>query len=349
MEFGWPVMLWALLLVPGMAWGYVRLQRHAARREQALADPHLTKFLWQRPPAVRRILPVLLYIVAITLLLFAMARPIAAVPLPVNRAALILAIDVSKSMIGEDIKPSRLQAAQDAALAALEAVPRSTQVGIVIFSDYAQVLVPPTTDRQQLREALERLKVQQATGVGGAILESLRILPGRKEFLGDKLNVGRQAPGQPFALPGPQPAPAPPPQVPLRAEDLPPAAVMIFSDGVSNMGVDPAQAAALAKEARVRLFAVGVGTPAGSVMTVDGQLVLVPFDSRVLQQIAQLADGRYMDITQTDELQKAYQELGRVMGWEKRRTEVSAVVVGGAGVLLVTGGLLSLVWFRRVP
>lgn len=349
MEFGWPLMLWALLLVPVLVWGYVRLQRYAARRERVLADAHLTKFLWQRPSALRRILPVLLYVVAISLLLFAMARPIAAVPLPVNRAALMLAIDVSKSMIGEDIKPSRLRAAQDAALGALDAVPRSTQVGIIVFSDYAQVLVPPTTDRQQLREAIEQLKVQQATGVGGAILEALRALPGRKEFLGDKLNVGRPTPNQPFAPQAPPPVPAPQPTVPLRTEDLPPAAIVIFSDGVSNMGVDPAQAAALAKEGRVRIFGVGVGTAAGSVMTVDGQLVLVPFDSRVLQQIAQLADGRYMDITQKDELQKAYQELGRVMGWERRRTEVSAVVVGGAGVLLVTGGLLSLFWFRRVP
>ncbi|HEY3247799.1 MAG TPA: VWA domain-containing protein [bacterium] len=348
MEFGWPVMLWGLLLVPALVWGYIRLRRTASRRERALADPHLTPFLWQRPPALRRVLPVLLYVAAITLLLFAMARPIAAVPLPVNRAAVILAIDVSKSMIGEDVKPSRLRATQDSALEALDAVPRSTQVGIVVFSDYAQVLVPPTTDRQQLREAIEGLKLQQATGVGGAIIESLRALPGRKEFLGDKLNVGRQIPTPPAPAPPPQQGPGQPP-APLRAEDLSPAAIILFSDGVSNLGIDPATAAALAKEGRVRVFAVGVGTPAGSVMTIDGQLVMVPFDSRVLQLIAQLADGRYLDITQKDELRKAYQELGRSIGWERRRTEVSSIVVGGAGILLVTGGLLSLVWFRRVP
>lgn len=348
MEFGWPVMLWGLLAVPALAWGYVRMQQYAARH-QRLADPHLTGFLWQRPPALRRLFPLILYGVAVSLLLFAVARPIAALPLPVNRAALILAIDVSKSMIGDDIKPSRLAATKESALAALDAVPRSTQVGIVIFSDYAQILVPPTTDRQQLREAIENLKLQQATGVGGAIVEALRALPGRREFLGDKLNVGRQFPGQPAPLPSPPPQTPGGPPVPLRAEDLPPAAIVIFSDGVSNIGVDPAQAAALAKEGRVRVFGVGVGTPAGSVMTIDGQLVLVPFDSRVLQQIAQLADGRYLDITQKDELKKAYQELGRSIGWEKRRTEISSIVVGGAGILLVAGGLLSLVWFRRVP
>ncbi len=349
MEFGWPVMLWGLLLVPLLLWAYVRFRRAAARRERVLADPHLRPFLWQRPPAVRRTLPLVLYGIAIALLLFAVARPIAAVPLPVNRAAVILAIDVSKSMIGDDVKPSRLRAAQDSALQALDAVPRSTQVGIVIFSDYAQVLVPPTTDRQQLREAIEGLKLQQATGVGGAIVESLRALPGRKEFLGDKLNIGRQIPGQLAPVPPPPSQGPGQPATPLRAEDLPPAAVIIFSDGVSNMGVDPTQAAALAREGRVRVFGVGVGTPAGSVMTIDGQLVLVPFDSRILQQIAQLADGRYLDITQEDALRKAYQELGRSIGWERRRTEVSSIVAGGAGILLVTGGLLSLVWFRRVP
>ena len=154
MEFGWPVMLWALSAAPLLLWAYLRAQHLRARQEVALADPHLLPHLWTRPSAVRRHLPAGFYVAAVALLTLALARPIAAVPLPTNRAALILAIDVSKSMIGEDAKPNRLAAAKAAAEQVLAAVPGSTRVGLLTFSDYAQVLVPPTTERTALREAL---------------------------------------------------------------------------------------------------------------------------------------------------------------------------------------------------
>jgi len=295
--------------------------------------------LWTRPPAVRRHLPVAFYFGAVVFLTLAMARPIAAIPLPVNRAALVIAIDVSKSMIGEDVPPNRLRAAQAAALELLNAMPSTAKVGLVVFSDYAQVLVPPTTEREPLREAIAGLKVQQATGVGSAIIEALRVLPGRKELLGERLNVRPT----PFALPPPQP---PAGQQPV---DLPPAAIVIFSDGVSNLGVDPALAGSLAIAGKVTVHGVGVGTVNGSVMTVDGQLVLVPFDATLLQRLAQSTGGRYFEVSQRDELRKIYRQLGRALGWERRRTEVTSVLAGAAGLLMIAGAMLSMLWFRRVP
>lgn len=340
MDFSWPVMLWATLALPLVLWVYVRLERRRGTRETALADPHLLGYLWTRPAAWRRHLPVILYLLAAAFLTLAMARPIAAIPLPVNRAALILAIDASKSMIGEDVQPNRLKAAQEAALQVLASVPGSTKVGLVVFSDYAQLLVPPTIDRQILKDAIANLRVQQATGVGSAILESLRALPGRRELLGDRLSPQLQ----PFAPPlVPTPAPGSPPV------DLPPAAIIIFSDGISNLGVDPTQAAALAREGKVKIFGVGVGTPNGSVMQVEGQLVLVPFDPTLLQRIAQMTGGQYFDISSSVELRRVYKQLGRVIGWERRRTEITSVLAGGAGMLMLAGGLFSLFWFRRVP
>jgi Ca-activated chloride channel family protein len=339
-EFGWPVMLWGLLAAPALLLAYLRAQRLRARAEAALADPHLLGALWQRPPAVRRHLPVGCYLTAVALLTLAMARPTASVPLPTNQATLVLAIDVSKSMIGQDVRPNRLQAAQQAALEILEAVPGSARVAVVAFSDYAQVLVPPTTDREAVREALAGLKVLQATGVGAAIVEALRILPGRPEALGDRLAALAQ-PG------GPRP-PAPPASAPAP-EALPPAAVVILSDGVSNLGVDPAVAARLARDANVKIYGVGVGAPGGSVMEVDGQLVLVPFDPTLLQQIAQLTGGRYADVTRRDELRQWARQLGRAIRWERRRTEITSPLAGLAGVLVLTGASFSLLWFRRVP
>jgi Ca-activated chloride channel family protein len=339
-------MLWGTLAVPLLFWAYLRLVRRSARRETALADPHLLGLLWTRPSRVRRHTPVAFYLAAVALLTLAMARPIAAIPLPVNRAALIIAVDVSKSMIGEDVQPNRLKAAQAAALELLRSMPSTAKVGLVVFSDYAQVLVPPTTERQILRDAITGLKTQQATGVGSAIVESLRILPGRKELLGDRLNVQPQGqPPLPFA-PAPQP-PAPSPN--QKPADLPPAAIVIFSDGVSNLGVNPNLAVSLAVDGKVRVYGVGVGTPNGSVMTVDQQLVMVPFDARLLQQISQATGGKYYEITQGDELKKVYRQLGRSIGWERRRTEVTSMLAGGAGLLMMIGALLSLMWFRRIP
>lgn len=345
MEFGWPLMLYAVLTAPLALWGYVRVHRVRARTERVLADPHLLSRLWIRPSPLRRHLPVALYILAIALLTLAMARPIAAIPLPTNRAAIILAVDVSRSMIGEDVKPSRLRAAQNLARQIVDGVPGSTRVGLVVFSDYAQILVPPTTERQPLREAIDNLKVQQATGVGAGILEALKALPGRLEALGDRLNVQPQGPFAPFGSPPSPPAPLP---VTPPAE-LPPAAVIILSDGISNLGVDPTQAAALAKEANVKIYTVGVGVRGGSVMTVDGQLVLVPFDSAILQRIASLTGGQYYDVSASQELRRISRQLGRVIGWERRRAEVTAVLAAGGGAVMLIGAMFSLVWFRRVP
>lgn len=342
MEFGWPVMLWATLAAPLLLWGYVRLQRRSAQREAALADAHLIGTLWTRPTRLRRHLPVVFYLTAVAILTLAMARPIAAIPLPVNRATLIIAMDVSKSMIGEDVQPTRLRAAQSAAFDLLRAMPSTAKVGLIIFSDYAQVLVPPTTERQVLREAIAGLKVQQATGVGSAIIEALRVIPGRKELLGERLNISPNRPQLPFL----QPAPPGPDAKPI---DLPPAAIVMFSDGVSNLGVDPNLAIQLAVAGKVKVYGVGVGTVNGSVMTVDGQLVLVPFDAALLQRIAQATGGRYFEISRGDELRKVYRQLGRSIGWEKRRTEVTSVLAGAAGVVVMMGALFSLMWFRRVP
>ena len=212
-------------------------------------------------------------------------------------------------------------------------------MGLIAFSDYAQVLVPPTTERQPLREAITGLKLQQATGVGSAIIEALRALPERKELLGDRLNISPQQP----AIPIPPPTPGTSPT------QLPPAAILMFSDGISNLGVDPAVATALAKDANVRIFGVGVGTTGGSVMQVEGQLVLVPFDATLLRQIAQMTGGRYFDVSNADELRRVSRELGRAIGWERRRTEITSLLAAAAGVLILTGGAFSLAWFRRVP
>jgi Ca-activated chloride channel family protein len=335
-------MLWGLGVLPLLLWGLAATARRQRASETKLADARLFEHLAGRPDRRRR-WPAALYGVAACGLIIAAARPVATVPLPTNRAALVLAIDTSRSMMAEDLKPSRLAAAKDAATRLAASLPRSIRIGLVAFSDIGTVLVAPTTDRRLLGEAMERLEPQQSTAVGSAVVEGLAILPGRREFLGDRLTRLRtQAAQDPLTAPLPL---TPPP----AAGELPPAAIVIFSDGVVNTGVDPKLPGALALEARVKVHGVGIGKPEGSIMSYGGGMVFVPFDQVSLQDLAQRTGGEYLNAVDDESIRRIAKTLGRSIGWERRPTEISALIAGIAGLLMTAGAMLSLAWFRRVP
>jgi Ca-activated chloride channel family protein len=335
-------MLLSLAVVPLLWLGYMLLGRRQRRAAERFAEPRLFEQLVVRPPSWQRSLPPALYLAAITLLAVAMARPVAALPLPVNRAAVMVAVDTSKSMIATDVAPTRLEAARAAARAIARLMPRSTKMGLVEFSEYGTTLLAPTTDRSAFLEALERLQPRSATAVGGGILEAVRVLPGREPLLRERIErLLRPGAG---GLPQPdsgQPRPKP--------EEMAPASIVLFSDGVSNFGPDPYEAAQVARDGRVRVYTVGMGTPGGTVMRIEGQLALVPFDPAGLERIAQITGGRYFPSADDEDLRRIYRQLGRLMGWERTRSEISFLLVGSAGILVLAGGALSLLWFRRVP
>lgn len=317
-------MLWTLALAPLLWWGHRTLLRRQQRAAEQFAEARLFDQLVVRPPRWQRSFPAACYLIALLLLAVALARPVAALPMPVNRAAVVIAVDTSKSMIATDAQPTRLEAARRAAQAFANLVPRSTRLGLVAFSEYGTVLLPPSTDRAALVEALGGLRPQSATSMGGGILEAVRVLPGRAAA-GD-----RQGP-------------------PGVARDLVPGHIVIFSDGVSNFGPNPEEAAALAREERVRIHTVGIGRPGGAVMRVEGQLVLVPYDAASLQRIAHITGGRFLPSYEDEELRGLARQLDRSVGWERTRLEVSFLVMGVAGLFMLAGGGLSLFWFGRVP
>lgn len=342
MEFTWPLMLLSLAVVPLLWLVYVLLGRRQRRAAERFAEPRLFEQLVVRPPSWQRSLPPALYLTAILLLAVAMARPVAALPLPVNRAAVMVAVDTSKSMIATDVTPTRLEAARAATRAIAGLMPRSTKMGLVAFSEYGTTLLAPTTDRSAFLEALDRLQPQSATSVGGGILEAVRVLPGREPLLRERIErlLRPGAGGFPQPDSG-QPRPKP--------EELAPASIILFSDGVSNFGPDPYEAAQIARDGRVRVYTVGMGTPGGTVMRIEGQLALVPFDPAGLERIAQITGGRYFHSADDEDLRRIYRQLGRLMGWERTRSEISFLLVGSAGIFVLAGGALSLLWFRRVP
>ena len=349
MEFTWPVMLWGLLLLPAFVGWYVlgvrRVRQATARR---FAESPLFIQIAVRLPALRRHVSIGLYFAALALLLIAVGRPVMAIPLPVNRATVLLAIDTSGSMAAPDVLPTRLDAAKAAARAFLDALPQGPKVGLVSFSTYATLMVPPTPDHEAVKQVLATLKTQEATAIGDGIAVALKALPGRIVQTQEP-NPSPFAPSLP-ASPTPPPAAPPSSEAPAQPQDLPPAAIILLSDGGQNAGTeDPLRMALLARQQKVKIYTIGVGAPGGGVFNYQGQMVFVPFDPTLLQQLAALTDGKFFFAPSSKDLTQVYRDLGHVIGWERRKMEVSALVVGSAGVFMLGGGLLSLFWMGRLP
>ncbi len=354
MSFTWPAFLWLLLLIPLFVGLLVWANRRRERTAKAFADARLLPTVVRQPPKAHVRWPLALQLLALFLLLFAAARPVASPPLPTNKAAIVLAIDTSRSMLAADLNPSRLEAAKATARKFIELAPPTTQIGLVSFSDSASALVMPTTDRQKLLEAIERLKPAQNTSIENAIVTGVRMLPGRKD---QKPPAELQLPGlgQPDPLQGvpdlPVPQQAPSPQ------DLPPGSVVILSDGASNVSTNPGLptrnsleiAARFARDNNVKLFTFPMGQQGGTVAQIEGRNYYIPFEPRNLEQLAQATGGKNTFPPTEETLRAIAKELGTVIRWEGTKTEISSLLSALAALLMILAAGLSLRWQRRVP
>ncbi len=348
MSFTWPAFLWLLLLLPLVVVFLRWAERRRAHTAAVLVDAHLLPAVVLRPPKAHVRWPLALQLVALGLLLLAAARPVASPPLPTNKAAIVLAVDTSRSMLASDLNPSRLEAAKATARKFIELAPPSTQIGLVSFSDTASALVLPTTDRKKLLEAIERLKPAQNTSIENAIVTAVRMLPGRRDLRPPaELQVPDLSQGVPEL---------PRPQTPLP-KDLPPGSVVILSDGASNVSPNPSLptrssleiAARFAKEHNVRLYTFPMGQPGGAVAQIEGRNYYIPFEPRTLEQLAQTTGGKHTYPPTEEALRAIARELGTVIRWEARPTEVTVLFSAVAVVLLLLAAGLSLHWQRRVP
>ncbi|AFZ69177.1 VWA domain-containing protein [Deinococcus peraridilitoris] len=339
MSFGLPFFLWLLVLLPVTLWVLWWSARRRAERARAYADPHLQSAVLTSGSARHWRWPLALQLAALAVLLFGAAQPIARPTLPVNKAAVMIALDASRSMLADDVKPSRLEAARKVAREFVRAAPASTRIGFLTFSDSASVLVSPTTDRQVLLDALERVQPAQATSFTGALVSGVRALPGRADaVVPQELQTGPGAPNERN--------PNPPP---VDLDSLAPGAILMLSDGISNRGPSPLVAARFASDHKVKLYAVALGRPGGAVSEIEGQLVFVPFDTRELERLTQLTQGRFLFPATTEQLRELYRDLGTVMRWEPSELDLAGPLAGTAALLMLLGGALALRWQRRVP
>jgi Ca-activated chloride channel homolog len=304
-SFGQPLLLLLLLAVPLVLALVVWWRRR--RPAAGIPYPDLDVIAAADPgPRLRRHLPLALALLALTGLVFALARPEVDRQVPRERATIMLAVDVSGSMAATDVDPYRLRAAQDAALRFIDEVPRQYQVGLVSFSGQANLLVSPTTDRDAMRRAIETLTPDGATAVGEAIESSLEAIRSVQPTTdGD----GR-----------------------LEA-----ARIVVLSDGATTVGIAPSVAAEDAKEAGVPVYTVALGTDDGILS--NGQPV--PPDPVGLQEVADITGGEAYESTDAESVSAVYERLGSFIGTESVRSEVTAWPAGIAVILLVLAGVAA--------
>ena len=349
MIFEWPVLLWGWLLVPLLALAYTRMQRR--RQGAALSAARRSRSASAAVPRLRRVLPPLLYGLALILLIAAMARPTAVVSLPSLRDVVILALDVSNSMRADDVKPSRLAAAQRAAREFIDAQPVTTRIGLVAFAETALSVQRPTTNREELLKALERLEPQAGTAVGEAILVSLQALFPKEVF---EVKTREQAERetqerettQRDAGSSARPAPALPVKVPPGSEKS--AAIVLLSDGAATRGPDPVEAARLAADRGVRVFTVALGTEEGAVVQLEGVSMRVQLDEEALKKVADVTRARHFRAGDVEDLRAIYRDVSARLVIETRETEVSAAFVAVAALLTLLAAASSLFWFNRI-
>ena len=313
MRFLEPGRLWLLLLPAALVVAYVLAQRARRRYAVRFTNVDLLASIAPKRPGWRRHVTAAGLLAALVLLTGGFARPVVERQVPKERAAIILALDVSTSMAAEDVEPNRLVAAQRAATEFAQSLPERLQLGLVTFSRSATLHVPPTTDRALVTGAIASLTLGSSTATGEAIFTSLSAI---EAHFADTEEVA--------------------------------AHVIVMSDGETTSGRPNAEAAAAAVAAGVPVTTIAYGTDEGTV-TVGGQTISVPVDREALREIAETTSGRFFEAADADQLRGVYEDIGQVVGYDTEEQEVTDAAVGLALLAATAAAAGSLVWLGRLP
>jgi len=341
----WPTMLWLLAVLPLLA-GFQAWQLGRAKRSKllyaGLAVPAPAAGLTSR--AMRFVPPVLMF-AGLAALIFAIARPQASLMLPGRIETIILAMDVSGSMKATDMAPDRITAARNAAKAFLAEQPRKVRVGVVSIAASAAVAQSPTENHQDVIQALDRFQLQPGTALGSGLIIALNALLPDGGINAEQIISGKP----PFPPGGVYPAPGNAEFKPVPPGSYGSAVIVLLTDGQSNMGPDPQAMATIAAERGIRVFTVGVGTPEGSTLSVDGWSMRVRLDEEILKKIAATTRGEYFRAGDAENLKKIYRHLSARLVLEKQQVmEVTALFAALGALLTLAAALLSMSWYNRI-
>ena len=328
MTFQSPLMLGLLVLVPALVVGYVQARRRRARRAAELAAQGLVPITASSRMRVRRHVPFALFAAALTVLVVGMARPMTSVKTPQREGTAILAMDVSNSMRADDVRPSRFEAAKAAARAFVKRQPPAVRIGVVAFGDGAVIVQQPTTVHDDVIKTIDRLTTEGGTSLGQALIASLSAIAGKPVVI-DAEALASDAGSVDVGYFGGS-------------------TVVMFSDGEETGRPDALSVAEVASVAGVRVHTLGVGTPAGAVVNIDGFSVATALDRDLLEGVAALTDGTYHEAEDAAGLAAISETIDLRFKLISKRTEVTGLFSAIGILLLLAGSLLSVLWFGRV-
>lgn len=320
MSFATPLLLVALLGLPLLVLLYRRLQRRPTKYAVRYTNLEVLAGVVESTRSWRRYAGLALFLLALAALLVGFARP------SVNRladreeATIVLVMDVSGSMQAEDVEPTRLEAAQKVVREFMKGLPERFQVGVVAFSETAEVVAPATEDRQLAIDAIDYLYPQRGTAIGDGIARGVEVARAA-----DVARAGTQRP----------------------------AAILLLSDGSQTEGLLlPLEGAARAKSFKIPVYTIALGTPEGIVefnRFGGTRIIPVPPDPATLRQIAATTGGRFYEAESVGDLREAYDKMGSLVSKVKRKQEVTYAFVAGGLVLLLAAAAIGVVTFPRLP
>ena len=312
--------LLAVLVVVGI---YVVQQFARRRRVLRFANMDVLERVAPSHPGRWRHMPTILLATSLVLLTTAMAGPTSNVRIPLNRAVVMLVIDVSESMASTDVAPNRLAAAQEAGKQFADELTPAINLGLVEFAANASLLVAPTTNRDAVKAAIDGLKPMPKTATGEGIFTALQAIA----TVGSVMGGG---------------------------EGPPPARIVLESDGAENVPLDPNApqgaftAARAAKDQGVQISTISFGTPYGTV-EYEGANIPVPVDDQTLQKICEITDGQAFHADSLESLKDVYTTLQHQIGYETVKGDASAAWMLLGAVVMAGAVLAGLLVNRRLP
>lgn len=333
MSFLWPTMLFLLLLMPLLVAVYFYMQRRRRKFIENYGRLGIVQGDAGRGPGVRRHVPSILFLVSLTVMTLALARPQTVLSYPRVEGTVILVFDVSGSMLADDLKPTRLDAAKAAAREFVARQPAGVQIGVVAFSEASLPVLTPTNDQDAIFGAINRLSPQRGTSLANGMLMAMETIVG-----GGENGAGTADPL------------APTPQfLPEAVEQHTDAVMVLLTDGENNMSPDPLEVAHAAAEYGVRIHTIGIGSTSGVELEVNGFIVHTRLYEEPLQAISEITGGQYFNAQNEEDLRTIYENIEPEMVIKKDKMEVTSVFAGIGILILLLGGALSLVWFSRIP
>ena len=354
MTFADPAYLAALLLVPVALGAYLLVQRRRQRYVVRFTNVDLLTNLVPRRPGLRRHVPTALYLAAIAFLAVALARPSMTLQVPREEATVMLTMDVSKSMEAEDVDPTRLAAAKDAATSFVNSLPAAFRVGVIAFSTDARLVVAPTDDRAAVLDAIANLRPTGGTALGDAIALSVDATADARAASTDVADDPASPTPSSSPEASPEPSASPDPSSGATPDGTPVTATVLLSDGANSTGQrEPLDAAQDAVEAGMPIYTIALGTPDGVVEVQDQfgqpQQLEVPPDTETLKQVADMTGGRFFDAPSAEDLAAVYESLGSKVGFTTQDQEVTQWFAAAGLLLVVAGAGLAALWFNRFP